>query len=97
MSKRENWLNILRQRDRDREKKARMAEMDEMDKAFEDFSKKCEAAMKACQDFIEMDINKTPEPTLERLEVPKASSQDSVTRGPSLPKVTIVHADKING
>ena len=33
---------------------------------------------------------KTSNPTLERLEVPKASSQDSVMRGQSLPKVIIV-------
>ena len=85
MSKRENWLNILRQRDRDREKKARMAEMDEMDKAFEDFSKACNKAIEACQDFRDMNIDKTSEPTLERLEVPKASSRDSVTMNPYPP------------
>jgi hypothetical protein len=39
-------------------------EMREMDKAFEDFSKACDKARKACQDFIDMDI-KTPKPTLE--------------------------------
>ena len=85
MSKRENWLNILRQRDRDREKKARMAEMDEMDKAFEDFSKACDKAVGACQDFIDMDINKTSEPRLE------TQRDEGATQ---LPKVTIVHKGK---
>ena len=42
-----------------------MKEMEEMNKVFEDFSKKCDETIKACQDFIDMDINKTPEPTLE--------------------------------
>ena len=42
-----------------------MKEMREMDKAFEDFSKACDKAIGKCQDFIEMDINKTSEPTLE--------------------------------
>ena len=41
-----------------------MKEMEEMNKAFEDFSKKCDETIKACQDFIDMDI-KTPKPTLE--------------------------------
>ena len=40
-------------------------EMREMDKAFEDFSKACDNVIGKCQDFIEMDINKTSEPTLE--------------------------------
>ena len=43
----------------------RTKEMEEMDKAFEDFSKACDEAIGACQDFIDMDINKTTEPTLE--------------------------------
>ena len=34
-------------------------ELQEMNKAFNDFDKACVAAMKACQDFIDMDINKT--------------------------------------
>jgi len=42
-----------------------MKEMEEMNKAFEDFSKACDNAIGKCQDFIEMDINKTSEPTLE--------------------------------
>ena len=42
-----------------------MAEMAEMNKAFDDFDKACAKAIGACQDFIDMDINKTPEPTLE--------------------------------
>ena len=50
-----------------------------MNKAFEDFSKACNKAIGACQDFRDMNIDKTSEPTLERLEVPKASSQNSVT------------------
>ena len=41
-----------------------MKEMKEMNKVFEDFSKKCDETIKACQDFIDMDI-KTSEPTLE--------------------------------
>ena len=40
-------------------------EMEEMDKAFNEFSKSCDNARKACQNFIDMDINKTAEPTLE--------------------------------
>jgi hypothetical protein len=40
-------------------------EMQEMDKAFEDFSKACDKAIGACRDFIDMDISKTSEPTLE--------------------------------
>ena len=39
--------------------------MEEMDKAFNDFSKACDKAIDSCQDFIDMDINKTTEPTLE--------------------------------
>ena len=42
-----------------------MREMAEMNKAFDDFDKACAKAIGACQDFIEMDINKTSEPTLE--------------------------------
>ena len=42
-----------------------MAEMAEMNKAFDDFDKACTKAIGACQDFIEMDINKTTKPTLE--------------------------------
>ena len=42
-----------------------MKEMKEMDKAFENFDKACKLAIEACNDFIEMDINKTTEPTLE--------------------------------
>ena len=42
-----------------------MKEMAEMNKAFDDFDKACAKAIGACQDFIDMDINKTPEPTLE--------------------------------
>ena len=33
-------------------------EMEEMDKVFNEFSKSCDNARKACQDFINMDINK---------------------------------------
>ena len=40
-------------------------EMEEMDKAFNDFNKACAKAIDKCQDFIDMDINKTTEPTLE--------------------------------
>jgi len=42
-----------------------MTEMTEMNKAFDDFDKACAKAIGACQDFIEMDINKTTKPTLE--------------------------------
>jgi hypothetical protein len=42
-----------------------MKEMAEMNKAFDDFDKACQKAIGACQDFIDMDINKTAEPTLE--------------------------------
>ena len=39
--------------------------MKEMNEAFEKFSKACDLAIEACNDFIEMDINKTTKPTLE--------------------------------
>jgi len=42
-----------------------MKEMEEMNKAFEDFSKAIDKAIGKCQDFRDMDINKTSEPTLE--------------------------------
>ena len=42
-----------------------MKEMAEMNKAFDDFHKACQKAIDACQDFIDMDINKTSNPTLE--------------------------------
>ena len=42
-----------------------MKEMEEMEKAFRSFSKKCDETINACQLFIDMDINKTSEPTLE--------------------------------
>jgi len=42
-----------------------MIEMTEMNKAFDDFDKACQKAIGACQDFIQMDINKTTKPTLE--------------------------------
>ena len=72
--KRENWLNILRQRDR-------MREMEEMEKAFDDFSKACNEAVGACQDFIEMDINKTTKPTLEeRAESPADDARKKLTQ-----------------
>ena len=48
-----------------KDRKPETAEMAEMDKAFEDFSKACDNAIGKCQDFIDMDINKTTEPTLE--------------------------------
>ena len=41
-----------------------MKEMEEMEKAFRSFSKKCDETINACQLFIDMDI-KTSEPTLE--------------------------------
>ena len=36
---------------------AEMAEMAEMNKAFDDFSKACDKAIGKCQDFIDMDTN----------------------------------------
>ena len=48
-----------------KDRKPETAEMAEMDKAFEDFSKACDNAIGKCQDFIDMDINKTTEPTHE--------------------------------
>ena len=33
-------------------------ELKEMNEAFDDFDKLCANAIKACQDFIDMDINK---------------------------------------
>ena len=39
--------------------------MSELDKAFNEFDEACDNAIKACNDFIDMDINKTSEPTLE--------------------------------
>ena len=38
--------------------RAEMKEMTEMNKAFDDFDKACQKAIGACQDFIDMDINK---------------------------------------
>ena len=55
-------------------------EMKEMNKAFEDFSKACDRAIGKCQDFIDMDINKTTKPTLEE----RASSPaDDVRKEPT--------------
>ena len=48
-----------------KERELKMAEMAEMNKAFDDFDKACAKAIGACQDFIDMDINKTTKPTLE--------------------------------
>jgi hypothetical protein len=42
-----------------------MKEMEEMNKAFDDFDKTLVKTIKACQDFRSLDINKTTEPTLE--------------------------------
>jgi hypothetical protein len=42
-----------------------MKEMEEMNKAFDDFNKTLVKTIKACQDFRNLDINKTSEPTLE--------------------------------
>ena len=36
-----------------------MKEMEEMEKAFRSFSKKCDETINACQLFIDMDINKS--------------------------------------
>ncbi len=53
----------------------RTKEMEEIDKAFGDFSKACDKAIGACQDFIDMDINKTTKPTLE--ERPSSPADDA--------------------
>ena len=42
-----------------------MKEMEEMNKAFDDVVSLCDKTIKACQDFRNMDINKTTEPSLE--------------------------------
>ena len=49
---------------KDEKEMTKMAEMAEMNKAFDDFDKACAKAIGACQDFIDMDI-KTTKPTLE--------------------------------
>ena len=59
--------------------------MSELDKAFNEFDEACDNAIKACNDFIDMDINKTSEPTLE------TQRDEGATQ---LPKVTIVHKGK---
>ena len=38
---------------------------EELDKAFDNFEKSINTARNAIKDFIQMDINKTSEPTLE--------------------------------
>ena len=38
---------------------------EELDKAFDNFEKSINTARNAIEDFIQMDINKTSEPTLE--------------------------------
>ena len=48
-----------------KERKLKMAEMAEMNKAFDNFDKACAKVISDCQAFIDMDINKTTEPTLE--------------------------------
>ena len=47
-----------------KERELKMAEMAEMNKAFDNFHKACQKAIDACQDFIDKDINKTSNPTL---------------------------------
>ena len=42
-----------------------MKEMEEMNKAFDDFHAALDNALDAIEDFHNMDINKTTEPTLE--------------------------------
>jgi hypothetical protein len=48
-----------------KERELKMAEMAEMNKAFDDFDKACTEALDAIEDFVQMDINKTTKPTLE--------------------------------
>ena len=59
-----------------------MREMREMNKAFGDFGKACQKAIGACNDFIEMDINKTSE---------VQESTQKIEDATPLPQVTIVH------
>lgn len=54
-------------------------EKKEFNKAFNDFDKACTNAMDACQSFIEMDINKTSEPTLEE----RVTLADDVRKNPT--------------
>ena len=49
-----------------------------MDKAFENFDKACKLAIEACNDFIDMDINKTSEPTLETQRDEGATSEPTL-------------------
>ena len=48
-----------------KERELKMAEMAEMNKAFDDFDKACTEALDAIEDFVQMDINKTTKLTLE--------------------------------
>ena len=45
-----------------KDRKLETAEMAEMDKAFDDFSKACDKAIGKCQDFIDMDTNAARRP-----------------------------------
>jgi hypothetical protein len=51
-----------------------MKEMEEMNKAFDDFDKACAKALDAIEDFHKMDINKTSNPTLETQRDKEATS-----------------------
>ena len=67
-------------------KEREMAEMAEMNKAFDDFDKACQKAIGACNDFIDMDINETSE---------VQESTQKIEDATPLPQVTIVH--KVRG
>ena len=58
-----------------------MNDREQMNKAFDDFDKACVVAMKACQDFIDMDINKTTPYERKRLE-PLPASKLGCPRSP---------------
>ena len=49
-------------------------EMQEMNKAFDDFDKACALALDAIEDFHNMDINKPSNPTLETQRDKEATS-----------------------
>ncbi len=60
--------------------KKEMAEMAEMNKAFDDFDKACAKTIDACQAFIDMDI-KTTKPTLEeRVNSPADDARKNPTQ-----------------
>ena len=55
--KREIWLTVLRQRDREMDEMKEMKEMKEMNEAFDRFHEACTKALDAIEDFHKLDIN----------------------------------------